>query len=143
MPRIVVTAAGGRPAAVAEDDRHRPRRLRRGNDGATPAAAQAAASKNTSTEVRALPSAMLTRAPVAEDASWRVGGRLAGGRELLDPTGRPALIATGKAAGQVGLGLAEAAPPAALDPPTSSAERCSWVVVVANRKWRDRDYGGV
>ena len=143
MPRIVVTAAGGRPAAVVEDDRHRPRRLRRGNDGSIPAAAQAAASKNQSTEVRAIPSAMLTRAPVAEDASWRVGGRLAGGRELLDPTGRPALIATGKAAGQVVLGLAKGAPPCCAGPPTLLAERCSWVVVVANRKWRDRDYGGV
>jgi len=155
--------------------------------GATPAAAQAAASKDQSTEVRALLSEMLTRAPVAailaflsvtrdlsdptvlfeheaavvelintaypratwatkmdrltrevaaDDAAW--GAWAAGWAEEFAATGKAAadaLIATGKAAGQVGLGLADGlATLLRWTPYILGGAVLLGVVVVANRK---------
>ncbi len=50
----------------------------------------------------------LTREVAADDASWGLGGRLSRGvRVHREGGGGRRLIATGKGAGQVGLGLAE------------------------------------
>lgn len=155
--------------------------------GATPAAAQTAASKSQSTEVRALLSEMLTRAPVAaivaflsvtrdlgdpavlfehevavvelintayprttwakkmdkltrevaaDDVNW--GAWATSWAEEFASTGKAAadaLIATGKAAGQVGLGLAEGlATLLRWTPYILGGAVFLGVVVVANRK---------